>query len=166
MFMDMCRFGSSFAAAFVLLVTPRGVHAQWTTQASPVTVELRGVSVVSPRVVWASGVGGTVLRTTDGGAHWASTVIPGADSLDLRAIDATSATTAHALSIADSSRIYRTTDGGKTWSRTWSATRKGTFLDALRFWDARHGIAMSDPVDGKFLLLVTNDGGERWEEIP
>src|SRR4051812_37098607 len=136
------------------------VHAQWSEQHSPTDVELRGLSIVSPTVVWASGGRGTVVHTLDGGAHWTLDTIPGAGALDLRAIAATSATTAHALSIADSSRIYRTTDGGRTWTRTWGATRKGTFLDALRFWDAKHGIAMSDPVDGKFLLLTTSDGGE------
>jgi photosystem II stability/assembly factor-like uncharacterized protein len=130
-----------------------------------VEVELRGLSVVSPRVVWASGARGTVVHTTDGGARWTAHTIPGADSLDLRAIAATSSRTAHAMSIADSSRIYRTTDGGRTWSLRWAATRKGTFLDAIRFWDARRGIAMSDPVNGKFLLVMTADGGNSWNEI-
>jgi photosystem II stability/assembly factor-like uncharacterized protein len=154
------------AIAMLPLLAPSRAEAQWAAQISPVSVELRGLSVVSPRVVWASGVGGTVVRTIDGGERWTVHRIPAADSLDLRAIAATSASTAHAMSIADSSRIYRTTDGGRTWSRRWLATRKGTFLDAIRFWDARHGIAMSDPVDGRFLLIVTSDGGERWTEIP
>lgn len=140
--------------------------AQWLAQASPTDVELRGLSVVSTNVVWASGQRGTVVRTSNGGATWARDTIPGASALDLRAIAATSSTTAHAISIGDSSRVYRTTDGGRTWSLRWSATRKGTFLDAIRFWDARNGIAMSDPVDGKLLLLVTRDGGESWQEIP
>jgi photosystem II stability/assembly factor-like uncharacterized protein len=140
--------------------------AQWAPQPSPTDVELRGLSVVSPRVIWASGQRGTVLRTIDGGGRWTRDTIPGAAALDLRAIAATSATTAHALSIADSSRIYRTTDGGRSWTRTWSATRKGTFLDALRFWDARHGVAMSDPVEGRFLVLTTSDGGASWQEVP
>lgn len=148
------------------LVVPRSVRAQWVAQESSTDVELRGLSVVSPRVVWASGQRGTVLHSVDAGAHWTRDTIPGAGTLDLRAIAATSATTAHAISIADSSRIYRTTDGGRTWSRRWSATRKGTFLDAIRFWDARHGIAMSDPVGGRFLLLTTDDGGDSWREIP
>ena len=73
---------------------------------------------------------------------------------------------AHAISIGDSSRIYRTTDGGKTWSLRFEATRKGTFFDAIRFWDARHGIVISDPVDGHFLILTTSDGGETWQEVP
>ena len=140
--------------------------AQWTPVTSPTDVELRGLSVVSPNVVWASGQRGTVVRTTDGGRTWSRDTVPGAGALDLRAIAATSALVAHAISIGDSSRIYGTADGGRTWTRRWSATRKGTFLDAIRFWDARNGIAMSDPVDGRFLLLVTADGGDSWQEVP
>jgi photosystem II stability/assembly factor-like uncharacterized protein len=140
--------------------------AQWKAQASPTDVELRGLAIPSARVVWASGRRGTVVHTTDGGATWRRDTIAGASGLDLRAIAATSARVAHAISIGDSSRIYRTTDGGTSWSLRWSATRKGTFLDAIRFWDARHGIAMSDPVGGRFMLLTTDDGGDTWTEIP
>src|SRR3954465_15869953 len=163
-YMRFSRYVISLALLYAAV--PGVAHAQWVVQVSPVDVELRGLSVVSPRVVWASGQRGTVLRTVDAGAHWTHDTIPGAGALDLRAIAATSATTAHAISIADSSRIYRTTDGGRSWSRRWSATRKGTFLDAIRFWDASHGIAMSDPVEGRFLLLTTSDGGDSWQEIP
>jgi photosystem II stability/assembly factor-like uncharacterized protein len=154
--------------SFLVCVTAGSTpaSAQWQPQSSPTDAELRGLSVVSSNVVWASGQRGTVLHTLDGGAHWTRDTIPGASALDLRAIAATSGTTAHAISIGDSSRVYRTTDGGRTWSLRWSATRKGTFLDAIRFWDARHGIAMSDPVDGKLLVIVTSDGGESWREIP
>lgn len=140
--------------------------AQWQPLASPTGVELRGLSVVSPRIVWASGMHGTVLRTTDGGATWERDTIPGASVLDFRAIAATSRDVAHALSIGDSSRIYRTTDGGRTWSLQFMSTRKGSFFDAIQFWDAKHGIAMSDPVDGHFLIIATDDGGDSWHEMP
>lgn len=154
------------SALIVLAVTTRTATAQWMPVRSPTDAELRGLSVVSPNVVWASGQRGTVVRTTDGGRTWGRDTIPGASALDLRAIAATSSLAAHAISIGDSSRIYRTTDGGRTWSLRWSASRKGTFLDAIRFWDARNGIAMSDPVDGRFLLVTTSDGGESWQEVP
>ena len=155
-----------FALLLALASPLSATSAQWVPVASPTDAELRGLSVVSPNVVWASGQRGTVVRTTDGGRTWTRDTVPGAGALDLRAIAATSPLVAHAVSIGDSSRIYRTTDGGRTWSLRWSATRKGTFLDAIRFWDARNGIAMSDPVDGRFLLLVTADGGESWQEVP
>jgi photosystem II stability/assembly factor-like uncharacterized protein len=158
---------SSLLAALALVgLVPATTLAQWAPQPSPTDVELRGLDIVSSRVAWASGMRGTVIRTVDGGRHWTRDTVPGAGALDLRAIAATSPLVAHALSIADSSGIYRTTDGGTSWSRRWAATRKGTFLDAVQFWDARHGIAMSDPVDGRFLIVTTNDGGETWAEIP
>ena len=160
------RFTIPFSVALVTIVASTSASAQWQPQPSQTDVELRGLSVVSASVVWASGQRGTVVHTLDGGAHWTRDTIPGASTLDLRAIAATSPTTAHAISIGDSSRVYRTTDGGRTWSLRWSATRKGTFLDAIRFWDARHGIAMSDPVDGHFLIVTTSDGGEHWQELP
>ena len=160
------RFLMSVACTLGAVATATPVAAQWQAQTSPTDVELRGLSIVSPSVVWASGQRGTVVHTTDGGVHWTRDTIPGAGTLDLRAIAATSPATAHAISIGDSSRVYRSTDGGRTWSLRWSAMRKGTFLDAIRFWDARHGIAMSDPVDGKLLVITTSDGGDTWQEIP
>ena len=150
----------------LFLLMPHAVQAQWASQTSTTDAELRGLSVVSPSTVWVSGTRGTVLHTTDGGETWIRDTIPGASKLDLRAIAATSAKVAHAMSIADSSRIFRTRDGGRTWSQQFMSLRKGSFFDAIRFWDAKHGIAMSDPVDGHFLLVTTSDGGDTWQEIP
>jgi photosystem II stability/assembly factor-like uncharacterized protein len=165
-FMSRSAVRACTVAALVLAVPMLVSGAQWRAVASPTEVELRGLSVVSPEVVWASGMRGTVLRTVDAGQTWERDTVPGASALDFRAIAATSRDVAHALSIGDSSRIYRTTDGGRTWSLQFAATRKGSFFDAIQFWDAKHGIAMSDPVDGHFLIIATDDGGETWHEMP
>lgn len=146
-------------------------HAQaWTPAASGTTAELRGLSVVDARVAWASGTGGRVLRTTDGGTTWRVDSIAGASALDLRAIHAASADVAWALSAGPAeegqAHIYHTTDGGAHWTRQWSTDTKGVFLDAIAYWDARHGIAMSDPLDGRFFVLVTSDGGTTWTRVP
>ena len=151
---------------FTVLVVARPAAAQWVAQSAGTQVELRGLSVVSPAVAWASGQRGTVIHTTNGGALWTADSVPGAATLDLRSVAATSSRTAFAMSIGDSSRIFRTTDGGRTWSLRFVSTRKGSFFDAIRFWDARHGIALSDPVDGRFLLITTSDGGDTWQEVP
>lgn len=159
------RTPSFILPAILLHLITVPVNAQWTTQSSGTSVELRGLSAVSLSVAWASGQKGTVIRTTDGGGTWTVATVAGAETLDLRAIAAISASTAFAMSIGDSSRIFRTTDGGHTWSLRFVSTRKGSFLDAIRFWDARHGIAVSDPVDGRFLVVTTSDGGTTWQEI-
>ena len=66
---------------------------------------LRGISAASDRVVWASGAGGTILRTADGGATWQKLTIPDAQRLDFRDIDAVSETSAYALSIGAGSGV-------------------------------------------------------------
>jgi photosystem II stability/assembly factor-like uncharacterized protein len=40
------------------------------------------------------------------------------------------------------------------------------FFDAMAFWDRDHGIAVSDPVDGRFLIIKTSDGGATWRPVP
>ena len=156
--------------ATVFLLAPRAAHPQWAAQASGTDAELRGLSVVSARVAWVSGTRGRFARTTDGGATWRADSIAGASSLDLRAIHALDARTAWALSAGPAeegqARIFRTTDGGARWTLQWSTEQPGVFLDAIAFWDARHGVAMSDPVDGRFFVLTTDDGGATWTRVP
>lgn len=136
----------------------------WELQEVPTKERLRGLSVVSDRIAWASGTKGTVIRTTDGGKRWDVWRVPGADDLDFRDIEAFDDRTAYLLSIGpgEKSRIYRTNDGGATWELQYTNRDPKGFLDALAFWDAKHGLAMGDPVDGRYSLLTTDDGGTTW----
>lgn len=143
---------------------PATGEAQWTPLASGTTASLRGLSVVDARTVWASGTRGTVVHTTDGGLTWRVDSVPGGGALDLRAVHARSARVAHVAATAG--RIYRTTDGGTTWSLRHQAADTSTFLDAIDFWDDRHGIALGDPIGGRFVILLTRDGGDTWQEAP
>lgn len=150
-----------------LLAAP--VAAQtWVAQNSNSAASLRGVSAVNARVVWASGTGGTYLKTTDGGATWAATHVPGAEKLDFRDVHAVDERTAYLLSIGtgEHSRIYKTTDGGATWRLQLNNPDAKGFFDCMAFWDARHGILVGDPVDGHFVVMATADGGEHWERRP
>jgi photosystem II stability/assembly factor-like uncharacterized protein len=142
--------------------------AQWQPQTSPTTASLRGLAAVSDKLAWASGTHGTYLRTLDGGTTWQAGQVPGAEQLDFRDIEAFDANTAYLLSIGkgEASRIYKTTDGGQHWTLQFKNTNPEAFFDALAFWDAHHGIAMSDPVNGKFVIITTEDGGQTWQAVP
>src|ERR1044072_7246604 len=135
----------------------------WTLQTSGVTARLRGVSAVSESVAWASGSGATVLRTTDGRATWNKLNVT-TEALDLRDIDAIDAKTACVLSIGNgpASRIYKTIDGGATWTMQFKNDDAKAFLDAMSFWDANHGVVFGDSVDGQFYILTTQNGGRTW----
>ncbi len=155
-----------FVFIFLLLMFFSNSNAQWQKQIVDTKASLRGLSVVSDKIIWASGTGGTVLRSIDGGKNWSIIKVPDAEKLDFRDIEAFDADTAYILSIGtgESSRIYKTTDGGKSWKLQFKNTNEKAFFDAIAFWDKTHGMAMSDPVNGKFLLIETTDG-ETWKPL-
>jgi len=137
----------------------------WELQDSGVEVSLRGLSAVSERVAWASGADGTWVRTADGGASWQQGRIPGAEELGVRDVHAFDDRHALALTIASPGRIYRTHDGGDSWEMVFEDDRAGVFFNCMDFADDQRGYAVGDPIDGRFLLIETVDGGETWAAL-
>ena len=143
------------------------LRADITEQKSNTEESLRGISVVSPTMAWASGTHGTYLRTTDRGSSWEVGKVPGAEALDFRDVQAFSSDLAYLLAAGpgEQSRIYKTTDAGKNWTLQFTNREPKGFFDCMAFWDDDHGIAVGDPVDGKFQLIKT-DNGKDWKAIP
>ena len=137
-----------------------------TPQPSGTTSRLQAVSPVDDRIAWVSGVGGTYAVTTDGGTTWRAGVVPGADSLEFRDVEAVSERVAYLLAAGpgDRSRIYRMDDGGRSWSLQFTNRDTSAFYDCFAFWSDRHGFVMSDGVAGRFPVVATADG-RRWSDI-
>jgi photosystem II stability/assembly factor-like uncharacterized protein len=158
-----------FAFVSVAVLIAGATGPRWTVQNSGVTARFRGISAVSDTVVWASGNNATIVRTIDGGKTW-ETIAPPPDTqkLDFRDIDAVDDKTAYVLSIGtgEASRIFKTSDGGRTWETQFVNRDEKAFYDAMVFWDARRGVAVSDSVDGRFVILLTTDGGGTWTPAP
>jgi photosystem II stability/assembly factor-like uncharacterized protein len=158
------------ANIFICAANDAGVS--WTVQTRGIDTNLRGISAArlhGPEgvAVWASGSNGVILRSVDRGETWKQLQVSGGETLDFRSIQALDAVTAYVMSSGegDKSRIYKTSDGGATWTRQYTDKRAGFFLDALVCASPENCFALSDPVDGKFVLLATTDG-EHWKELP
>lgn len=133
------------------------------------TASLRGLSAVSQKVVWAGGSEGTILRSVDGGRTVTSVGPTGTSDLQFRSVYASSADHAVAASIGDTPdamRVYVTDDGGATWTVSQQNSLPTAFYDCMTFTNKRDGYILSDPVDGKFLVLRTTDGGHSWTQLP
>jgi photosystem II stability/assembly factor-like uncharacterized protein len=137
-----------------------------TPQQSGTTNRLQAISPVSPRVAWASGTGGTYVVTTDGGATWRAGVVPGAETLEFRDVEGVSERVAYLMAAGpgESSRIYKTEDGGATWSLQFTNHDPAAFYDCFAFWTPTRGITMSDAVSGRFPVIRTTDG-RTWQDI-
>ena len=139
-----------------------------TSQVSGTRNLLIAVSAVSAQVAWVSGTRGTWRRTIDGGTTWTGGTVPGADSIQFRDIHAVDENTAWVLSIGNgaASRIYRTDDGGESWTLQFQNGDPRRFYDCFGFWDARRAVVIGDAVGEEIDLLLTTDGGVHWERVP
>ena len=63
------------------------------------------------------------------------------------------------MNSGDTARIYYISYNGE---QKVVFDSSGVFLDGLDFWDDLNGIVYGDPIDGKFFLLRTFDGGKKW----
>src|ERR1700756_5228007 len=131
-----------------LLAPAATTHAQWTLQDAHTTADLRGIDNLGHGVAWASGSDGTILRTEDAGFVWQLCAKPpAADHLDFRAIQAFS---------------NNTPDGCQTWTLLFTNPDPDGFFDALKFRNDQTGWLLGDPVDGRFVVMGTLDGGLHW----
>src|SRR2546423_14549911 len=138
-----------------------------TPQNSDTTNGLIAVWPVNARVVWACGRNGTFTVTIDGGHTWKAAVVPGAETLQFRDVQAFSEKVAYLLSIGDHRRdfrIYKTEDGGASWAVQFTNHNPGAFFDGFAFWTPQLGIAHSDSVNGVFPDRRTLDG-MTWHRI-
>jgi photosystem II stability/assembly factor-like uncharacterized protein len=157
--------------AFAALNAPAALGQQpvLTPQNSNTTHLLIAVSPVDENVVWAVGTNSTFVVTTDGGNTWRSGLVPTPNPADvqLRDVQGVSAQVAYVLSIGNlptDFAIYKTTDGGHTWTQQFQNRLVGAFYDCFAFWTPTNGIAHSDSVNGVFPDLRTIDG-LTWQSI-
>lgn len=129
-------------------------------------ISIRGLSVVTNKIVWVSGSEGTVGKSTDGGTTWKWIKVKGFEKTDFRDIEAFDDKIAMIMGVAEPAYILRTRDGGDNWTTVYENKTKGMFLDAMEFWNRESGIVIGDPIDNKFFIARTFDGGKKWQELP
>ncbi len=62
----------------------------------------------------------------------------------------------------DLSRLYKTTDGCRTWKLVFENPDATGFFDALRRVTSKQLYLLGDPVDGKFAMFLSQDAGTTW----
>lgn len=130
------------------------IPGAWGQQASGTSADLLAVAALDASRAWAVGEGGTIVRTTDGGATWSAQ--PSGGGATLRAIEFVDATHGHI--VGDGGTILATSDAGATWqARSAGVTadfRDVWFLDASTGW-----VLAADAI------YRTGDGGATWTAV-
>ena len=145
------------------------------------SIGINYLSIVDENVVWGTAFDGSgnginiqkFTKTTNGGDTWEYSEID-IDNAELgismiHALDAQTAwLVAYPRGANQIGGIFKTIDGGLTWSRQDSANydSSSSFANVVYFWDENVGFAQGDPLSTEFELYVTNDGGDNWNAVP
>ncbi|MFH1121668.1 MAG: T9SS type A sorting domain-containing protein [Bacteroidota bacterium] len=136
----------------------------WVVQQSGISDSLICVKAVNNNVVWAGGINGTVLHTSDSGTTWDSV---GGGPIGSDMVNAIEAFNYNSALIASCSltggKIFKTSDGGSSWSPVFNQT--GAFIGGIQMKNSLEGYAVGSPVGGKWLVLKTTDGGISWNNL-
>ncbi len=130
--------------------------APWIRLPVPEGRDLYGVVVSPGGDLWAYGDRGTLLRSSDEGAHWSSVVLSPAPRF-LSSVSFVDARTGYAAGAQGA--LYRTTDGGGRWTSLSLPTRENLY--AVLFLDSSHGLVAG----WHRTLLRTSDGGATWTPV-
>jgi hypothetical protein len=158
------------------------IKAQWVAQNTNFSDALHGISSIqipSANVAWTVGYNGSgngiasnpdFSVTTDGGTTWTAKMFTATgvnDGFVISNISAIDGTTAFAC-LYDNNQtvdqgIFKTTDGGTTWTRcAGAAFTDSSWPDFVHFFNATDGVAFGDPVGGYYEIYTTSDGGNVW----
>ncbi|MCF8427570.1 MAG: oxidoreductase [Bacteroidia bacterium] len=129
------------------------------------SLSFRGLSVVNNKVIWASSSRGVVAKSIDGGEHFKLIQIAGYEKSEFRDIEAFNDDIAIVMSSGTPSYILKTYDGGESWKEVFASSDTLLFFDAIDFWNEDAGIVIGDPIDDRFVLYQTIDGGNTWHPL-
>ncbi|WP_191906952.1 T9SS type A sorting domain-containing protein [Adhaeribacter soli] len=152
-------------------------RAQWASQTTGQVSnsQVLSISPVNNNVVWAITSANELLRTTNGGATWtvssliAATGFPMIEVNCITALDASTAwiTTVEAgFPSASISGVFKTTDGGQTWTQQTIGYNGNSWPNMIHFFNSNDGVTMGDTNGGYFEIYTTSNGGSTWSRVP
>lgn len=142
---------------------------KWNVESPGTTVGLRGLSAGADGSLWVGGKGMVhVSRENGRTGTWKSIAVPGFEGLEFRSIHAWDANRVCIATAGTPAVVLLTEDGGSHWSETYRHPSAQAFFDALVFdlADNQKGYAVSDPVEGQWLVIETINGGKNWKTLP
>ncbi|MEM9826451.1 MAG: sulfatase-like hydrolase/transferase [Planctomycetota bacterium] len=117
--------------------------------------------------VYVCGTQSTVLRSRDLGATWQDLSPRGFldQALDFRSI----AVIGDKVTIAVAGQpavVLHSEDAGATWRSVYQIEHASGFIDGIQMVDDQRGYLFGDPVDGRWWIAETLDGGKSWSTLP
>lgn len=138
--------------------------SQWTPIQLDTKASFRAIRSLGSQI-WIGGSRGTVIHSSDAGAHFTVSTVAGADSLDFRDLVILDEKTVLLMSAGPAengaAKIFHTDNGGLSWELAFQIKEKGYFFDAI-IWEGKQGLVLSDPAGPFYGLIRISDKGRNY----
>ncbi|WP_264553977.1 WD40/YVTN/BNR-like repeat-containing protein [Flavobacterium sp. N2038] len=85
-------------------------------------------------------------------------------NLEFRSIAQTSKSV-FLLSVGNPALLYQVSKKDQKVKLVYKEINSKVFYDSMQFWNDKEGIAIGDPTEDTFSIIVTRDGGETWTKL-
>lgn len=150
-------------ATLIIMISQNYIFSQWVELTSGVNVRLNSLSSIKGLTTWACGNYGTIIKSSNMGNNWQNGNPGGISAnINLNYIYALNELKIFAAGYDGSNAyVYITIDGGDSWAVNKSEPN-GKF-NAIHFIDVNTGILTGNPVNGRWSVWKTNNGGANWD---
>ena len=69
------------------------------------------------------------------------------------------------LNVGSPANLYKINKENLAKKIVYTENDKNTFYDSMKFWNEKEGIAIGDPTENCFSILITKDGGGSWQKL-
>lgn len=69
------------------------------------------------------------------------------------------------LSVSNPALLYQVSKKTQKVKLVYKEINPKVFYDSMQFWNDKEGIAIGDPTEDTFSIIVTRDGGETWTKL-
>ena len=85
--------------------------------------------------------------------------------LEFRSIAQTS-NSIFALNVGNPAVLYKFSKNLNQKEIVYEEHHEKVFYDSMQFWNDNEGIAIGDPIEGCFCIIITRNGGKTWNKVP
>lgn len=128
-------------------------------------ISIRPIVVTSDKVCYAADKNRVGFLSLVDANKMERTINKDSLKIEFRSIAQTS-NSIFVLNVGNPALLYKFSKNLVVKKLVYEEHNEKVFYDSMQFWNDNEGIAVGDPIDNCFSIIITHDGGETWNKIP
>ncbi|WP_298121294.1 oxidoreductase [Flavobacterium sp.] len=128
-------------------------------------ISIRPITVSNDKVWYAADKNRVGYKSINDGNKMERALKKDSIKMEFRSIAQTS-NSIFVLNVGNPALLYKFSKDLTQKKLVYEEKHEKVFYDCMQFWNDQEGIAIGDPIENCFCIIITRDGGETWTKIP